>query len=172
MPDLSLQWLNETKDTLAIRVEGEDSRWEECVKNGLQARYRLEVKVCKKLSVWFDNCGDRLVETRSMEKDPISDMVRVGSDRMSDVREPESSSAESYAEALALMHEPHEILLSDIPGAGADLVGKKGVYLQVHVITACRGEVSPMLRRVSQFLSFGLLDLQDRSGMSIDFPLK
>lgn len=172
MPTLNMRWVGSEHRAISISSEGVDSRWEKCVESGLQARYRIEVKLCRGRGGWFDHCLDSVVTKRSLEKDPVSGMIKSVSDTIGDLDEPEALGVDNYQEALTLILAPIEIPLERLARSDPNILKKKNVFLSAQVISVCRGDVSPMLRRLSQFLSFGLLDLQDKSSGWVDFKIQ
>ncbi|NMC63745.1 MAG: hypothetical protein GYA55_11335 [SAR324 cluster bacterium] len=171
-PTLSMQWLDSNHQVVVIKVEGVDERWQQCVSSGFQARCRIEVKVCRRRKSWLDHCTDAVVLKRGIESDPVSGLVKATSDTVGDKEDPESVGYESYQEALPSLLAPFQVSLDKLAEKEPEILREKKVYLSAQVVSACRGEVNLMLRRLSQFLSFGLLDLQDRSSGWIDFEIK
>ena len=171
-PGVTMQWAADHHTDMLVQFEGVDPRWQECVERGLQARYRMEVKLCRVRKFWLDGCAESRVSTRAIEKDPVSGMYRVESDVLNDTDEPEATSYETYADALAGMLVPVQVSLRQLEKGDPRLAASDSKYLRAQVFSACRGEVSPTLRRLSQFLSFGLLDLQDQGSDWIDFEVK
>jgi len=171
-PTLSMQWLDSNRQSVVIKMEGVDERWQQCVASGFQARCRIEVKVCRRRKSWLDHCTEAMVLKRGIESDPVSGLVKATSDVVGDKEDPESVGHENYTAALSSLLAPFEVSLDQLAKREPEILKEKKVYLSAQVVSACRGEVNPMLRRLSQFLSFGLLDLQDRSGGWIDFEIK
>ena len=170
-PGMNVRWIDNLHESVAVSVEGVDPRWERCVESGLQARYRIEVKLCRKRGGWMDSCLDSVLATRSVEKDPVSRMFKVSADFLNDAAEPEGQGYETYQEALAAMVSPVNVSLKQMFRENPAFAEEKKKYIRTRVSSACRGEVSPILRRLSQFLSFGLVDLQDRGSNWIDFDI-
>lgn len=171
-PSVGMRWTDNARKAVALSLEGLDSRWEKCVESGLQARYRMEVKLCRKRSMWFDECLESEKVSRSMEKDPVSGMVKVSEDFLTDTSEPEAQGFETYGEALSAMLAPIEISFQKLGTEEPEMMANKKAYLRVRATSACRGDVSPTVRRLSQFLSFGLIDLQDKASGWSDFKLE
>ncbi len=171
-PSVGVRWAENDRQAIALSIEGIDSRWEKCVDSGLQAQYRIEVKLCRKRSMWFDACLDSEKASRSMEKDPVSGMFKVSEDFLNDTSEPEAQGFESYGEGLSAMLSPIDLSFQKLGMQDPGMMANRKAYLRVRATSACRGDISPTVRRLSQFLSFGLVDLQDkRSGWS-DFKLE
>ena len=171
-PSLVMTWVGGEHQQVSIALEAVDPEWRKCVENGLEARYRLEIRICRLRDVWGEHCLPTLVETRSLIKDPLTSTYRVTSDLLYDKEEPEKQSIETFNEAIASMTTPHLVSIADLTAAEPDVLSAKRVQISARVISSCRGEVNPMLRRLSQFLTLGIIDLQDKTSSWTDFVLK
>jgi hypothetical protein len=83
-PDLRVNWSGGQLNAVRVVAEGKDEVMEQCVKSGLEVRYRYELRICKRRFLWADSCNDPKVEVHSLQYDPISESYRVMVDKIGD----------------------------------------------------------------------------------------
>lgn len=160
LPTLSMKWKDEQRKDLEIRLEGTTASEAECLTNGLTVAYRYEFKFCRKRLWWVDACGDEIIEIRTLEYEPISESYFVSVDRLGDEEPPQQFMSLSREEAL------HDV-------SHAELKSKpKSTYVQARVRYTCKGDGSPVLDRISNILSLGLVSLGTYQSDWIDFYLE
>lgn len=175
--EVSVNWSTANQfDAVRIAVSGEDANVSNCVKSGLELFYRFELMLCRKRSLWFDKCEHTQVYLQSMQFDPISEIYKVSLDFIGDKKPAAESSHTSFERALELIRSVSAIALESFggdlaPGIALSDEKRSRSYLSARVISACRGDYSETLERISYFVSLGLLRTSGFDSGWIDFRL-
>lgn len=158
LPELSVTWSRPgAYDAVMVSVRGFDQVSEQCFKSGLELRYRYELRVCRTASFWYDRCGSNRIIMRSSQWDPTHETFKVISDRLGDAKEPEVvtyTDPEAARRRLSLIN---QISLSETFATDADLLAERRRYLQVRLLTQCKGVSNQTVERLSYFLSLGMV---------------
>lgn len=160
MPTLSMNWKDQKKSDLVIKLDGTTNSEAECLKNGLTVAYRYEFQFCRRRSWWVDSCSDQITEIRTLQYEPISESYFVSVDRLGDSEPQQQSMSLSKEEALS------EVGHTDLA------IKQNSTYVQARVRYTCKGDGSPVLDRISNIISLGLVSLGTYQSDWIDFYLE
>lgn len=158
-PDVVLRWATQKLPVVDVEVRGEDPGREPCLSGGLELRYRFEVRLCSRRRGWFDNCGSARIFTRSLSFDPVKESYRLETDAWSDDRAPVITNVSTLTDAVKAIAVVPDVSLDGISGEGHDVKDVEGEYLDIRVVSECKGEYSQTLSRISSFLTLGLLQV-------------
>lgn len=168
---ITMKWGRDDKSIILITAPNPTSELERCVEGGLSVEYRYEVKLCRRRVMWFDSCDERYVETRSLVKEPISGQYRIEGDLFHDDLPPEARSVKGLSQGFNYL-QSIEVPVSNIVGKRTkDHLESEKAYVSARVLSACKGSFSPTVRRLSQFLTFGIMDIRGSDSGWIDFYL-
>lgn len=169
VPDLSVRYEGQARDSVTIAVQGADDRLPNCLESGFEIRYRFEMKLCTGASdfLWNDCRSPRQV-IRTLEYDAISESYKITSDVIADTIEPERSVEITRQAALDAMATLKSVPLS-LVGWGKNPEQR---YLLVRLISDCKGEYNETLARIGYFLSLGIVRFNENNTGWISFTLK
>ncbi len=175
--EVSVNWAHAGHyEQVRVSVAGQDASVSSCVRSGLELYFRFELMLCRARSMWFDKCEHTQVYLRSMQFDPISETYRVSLDLIGDKKQAQELSYTSIERALDLIRTVTSISLDSFggelaPGIALSDQKRKRAYVSTRVISACRGDYSETLERISYFVSLGLLRTSGSDSGWIDFRL-
>lgn len=167
-PDIRVNWNGNTRESLAISVDAYADIFEQCLKNGLDVRYRYKFMLCHRRDFWVDSCEDELEEVRSMHFDPISQEYEIMVDRYRDDVRPKVSQVADSEKAWELLSKIDSLTLTELGKKNTDL---SRTFLSVKVHSDCKGEYNQTLARLSYLLSLGLLRVDGYNSGWVDFNL-
>lgn len=156
-PEPRMNWSNREAGELRITLPGEQELLNRCIESGLQVSYRFKLRLCRRRAAWFDRCGDTITEIHSMQFDPISESYKVEVDRHGDASDPLSTTVATPAQARELAGRIPNLRISDLGGSTAKLSPKS--YIDVRVITDCKGGLDAAMLELSHMLTFGLVKI-------------
>ena len=157
-PDLNLNWLSsQDKGAFSASLPGYNNELNACVASGLSLRLRYEFKICTSSKFWFDDCGRIRVAVNSVEYDPISETYLVTKDFLGDVDLPISQRMEALPRAVSEVTHISEVKLDWIDSDASHTLQQSRTGLRGRVIVECRGDYSESVKRLSSFLSLGLI---------------
>jgi hypothetical protein len=158
LPELSVSWSRPGGyDAVMVSVRGFDQVSEQCFKSGLELRYRYELRVCRTASFWYDRCGSNRIIMRSSQWDPTHETFKVITDRLGDAKGPEVVTYSDPEEARKRLSLINEVKLGETFASDADLLAERRRYLQVRLLTQCKGVSNQTVERLSYFLSLGMV---------------
>ena len=160
------------QDALRVSVSGDNAILKECVQSGLEARFRYEMRLCRKRSYWVDSCGDVRSEIHSVQLDPINESFKVKTDRLGDKEGPGVHNIGSLDDALAEAASVRRMPLSFLSNEGQLLTDRSRHYVALRVLSECRGEYSQTMERISYIVSLGLLRASGYDSGWIAFSLE
>ena len=131
---------------------------ERCLDAGVEVRYRYIMRYCTKGRFWFDNCGDNLVEVRSVRYDPLKESYTAQYDRHGDDIDPVILNITSRSEAYKILTTIPFVELEEI-SEGRNKNGQDRDYLGVRIISDCRGSIGSSLLDISNLLTFGMIKI-------------
>lgn len=157
--ELGVHWAaDNVPPTLSLYVEGGREQSEQCLSSGLEYRHRFEFQLCRRGGWWLDRCGHRFVETRGLQLDPVSQVYKLEIDRFNDGIDPRVLMPDSDNAAMSKLARSDPTELSELLSSLEEKRGsKERYYLLARVLTYCRGDTSRTLRRLSYYLSLGLV---------------
>ncbi|RME59097.1 MAG: DUF4390 domain-containing protein [Candidatus Dadabacteria bacterium] len=127
-----------------------------CAKSGLKVRYVYLFKLCKKRRFWFDKCKKERKHVNTLVYDAIANQYKVFSDSWEDGLPPVELVLSTLEDALKKVTAAENLSLSYIGYGRKDLLFKKGYYINVRVISECRGERSKAIAAATRVLTLGL----------------
>ncbi len=158
LPELVVHWMAPGSfDVLAVSVRGVDQVAEQCLGSGLELKYRYELRICRRASFWYDRCGSNRVINRSVQWDPIAETFKTISDTIGDELDPKVLITEEEHVATEVLSEISPVILSELFSDDADLLGEPRRYIQVRLLTQCKGVSSRTVEKLSYFLSLGMV---------------
>lgn len=168
LPSLSISWKDNEKTKFKLNSTATSvNNVSECIEEGYSFENRFEVKACKKGIMWFETCTEEKVFVSQVVKDPVTLQFALKSDILGDGEDPDEIVLPTIAEAHSRLMMISQVSLSDFK----NLKIEDSRYLSARVTESCKGSVSPTLRRVSQLLTLGLLDIRGVDSGWIVFPL-
>lgn len=173
VPELLVKWITPGSfDILSVSVRGTDEVAAQCLKSGLELRYRYELRICREASFWYDRCGSNRVIVRSVQFDPITETFKLVRDRLGDENDPEVTSTDQEGVAIHSLSSINRLVLSDLFADDSDLLKESRKYMQVRLLTQCKGVSSRTVEKLSYFLSLGMLRTNGFDSGWISFKLE
>lgn len=171
-PDLSIKHASADRAAVNMTVSGHDELLEQCLGSGLETRYRFEVRLCRRRSFWFDDCGDEAVVHHSVRFDPISEIYKVALDRLGDDDPPRRMSLSSRSDAIGAISAVKNLNLMKLAKDDPRYLETPRAYLNARVVSECKGEYSKTLTGISSVLTFGLVKIDgiDSGWIRYDLP--
>lgn len=171
VPEPQVNWSDAAHVALRIEVPAREEFAAECLKNGLELRYRFETRLCRRRVLWTDGCDDAQVRIQSVQYDPISEGYRVSFDLIGDKESPRIVHMQSETDALSAALAVPAVNLSDIGYTSDRFAYEKGPYVGVRVTADCKGDYNETISQISSFLTLGLLELGSTDSGWVDFRL-
>lgn len=168
LPSLSVSWKDSQLRSFKLSSTAtSESAVRECIEEGYSFENRFEVKVCKRGLLWFESCSKDQTFISQVTQDPVTLQYALRSDTLGDGEDPQEI-------VLPTILEAYNRLITIAPVALTSFIevpsGDRN-YLSARITESCKGSVSPTLRRVSQLLTLGLLDIRGVDSGWIAFPL-
>ena len=171
LPEFRINWKDSRHDALNVSISGYNETVERCIESGLEVRYRYELQLCRRRTLWFHACKERNVVLQSLQFDPISEMYKVTRDRLGDDRGAVRTSAGTFEEGLAAASNVSDLPLGFLSGGDQAFVSDPRLYVSARVLATCRGEYNETLARIGYFLTLGLVKVSAFNTGRIDFNL-
>lgn len=168
-PAVTVRWQSSERSTLEVLVGPGDSFIDSCTASGLELRVRYTLQLCSARRFWRDHCAPAVVETRSLKQDTESGEAAVMIDRWDDPTPPVSVRFQEVEEGLRQVAQLSGIALSELIASSSS--SYKPTYLAVRVNVECKGEMSRVQRRLSEVLTFGLVEMRGEDSGWINFSL-
>lgn len=165
---LTVTWLDDTYERVAIRSRVDIELVETCVNSGLTVEFRFLLRLCERRRNWFDSCEAEQKQLHHIAYDPVTRSFQLSVDRLRDDQPQERLTFERLSPALDALVRIRELpllfLSGDFPAGTtvSDEAQRKFIedhYIGVRTIATCQGEYSQTLARVSYLLTLGLVDL-------------
>lgn len=144
-----------TLDASSVSVDGV----ERCVDSGREARFRFEMRGCRRRVGWFDSCGKESIWTKTVQYDPITESFKLVTDMLDDDGDPVSVGIPNRQEAFRKVTLLEAIPLGSLTVGGKPIPDASRGYFAARVIFQCKGLVSRTWSRLSTALTFGLVDV-------------
>ncbi|MBX7137263.1 MAG: DUF4390 domain-containing protein [Oligoflexia bacterium] len=171
VPDLKVRWEDVKQQAIHIEVSGQNEILEDCLKGGLEVRYRYELQLCRRRTGWFHACKERKVIMQSMQLDPIAQTYSVVKDRLGDDQPQENQTVDTRAEAVGAVSMVDRISLDFLSQHQPDFATKGDTYVGVRAFGECRGEYSELMSKIGYFITFGMVKVSAFNTGWIDFNL-
>lgn len=160
-PEFRFDWLTLGDNSkFKASLIGYNEQLQRCAASGLALRLRYEFQICEDKKLWFDECKDVKRAMSSFEYDPISETYLVTKDFLGDVDLPMSERVEKLDKAIAKVSILEDVSFAWIAGkseANPDLKNIDPKGLRGRIVVECRGNYSESVKRLSSFLSLGLI---------------
>lgn len=169
-PVVTLKWASATQEAVRVELAQHDELLEKCARGGIEVRFRYQVRVCRRRSMWLDSCGDELELIRSLKLDPISQLYRVTSDQIGDKLPAKALMVGTLEEALARVSTLERIELAQLDRGDRALSRPRG-YLSVRTVSDCKGEYNKIAVGISTVLTLGLIEVGSFDTGWVDFNL-
>ena len=166
LPPIEAKWNTHSRESLTIKVNFEDELVNRCLDSGLELRYEYKIQVCRKSKHLFRNCGDIVTNIRSVKRDSIDETFRAALDQLGDEKPAEKRTLFSLEDALSTVSS-----IGNLRPASFKEDNLKSATLRARVQLICKGEHSKTFTRITQFLTFGLLDIRGPDTGWVDFVL-
>jgi hypothetical protein len=172
VPEVVVKWSSPRFEALRVQVRAADGLLDKCVKGGLAMEYRYEVRLCRRLPVWFDACAKSWRERRQLSYDAISSSYHVESDRYGDEESPEVRYFSSFDEARKALAAVEQVPVSVLAGGRDEYLSETRSYVGVRVYSECKGDTNRTVARISSILTLGLLRLSGFDTGWVDFKME
>ena len=168
-PAVTVRWQSPDRTKLEILVGAGDSFIDSCTNSGLELRVRYTLQLCSARRFWRDRCASEVVETRSLKQDTESGETAVMIDRWDDPEPPASVRFPEVEQGLREVTALSGVALSELIASSSGEITP--TYLAVRVNVECKGEMSRVQRRLSEVLTFGLVEMRGEDSGWINFSL-
>ena len=170
VPTASIRWRAD-RQGLKVELEQPDGHLLECIKGGLEVRYRLELKVCRQRSSWFDKCGETQLLTRSVQYDPISENYTLTTDFINDAMPPTVQLETDADKAEREMQEFSISGSSEIRPEDVELIQQNNIYVGVRVRGYCQRDDQSLVAQIPYYLTFGIFRFAGFDTGWVDYQL-
>jgi hypothetical protein len=144
--------------TFSVVVEEQDSVMEDCIRAGLEVRYRFSVRVCARRRGWFDSCKNKRDDIRSIKYDPITAQYKIQKDRLGDGKAPTVFQVESKNRALLLTQSTDVFDLNFLAYGDEEFTARPRLYMEVRSKGYCKNETGDIENALSS-LTFGVFEV-------------
>lgn len=169
---LSVRWVSQSKQAVRIEAPHVRAQMVECVESARTGRVRFEYRVCQRRSSWFDQCGAVREELHTIDFENITESYRVSRDRMGDRQPARVDDIPLRSEALRTVSVVEALPLTAMVEDANDLRSLAAGYLQVRVVSSCKGGITKTLAHISRVITLGLVDMVEERSSWWDFDLR
>lgn len=170
-PDLQVNWSGGEHSAVRVVAEGKEGTIDQCIESGLEVRYRYELRLCRRRTLWADYCKDSRITIHAVQYDPISESYKVAMDTLSDGYPPKVVTFLVLEDALRAVTTLSSPPLKDMGYNSDAFPSRRDPYIGVRVITDCKGDYNETMARISNFLTLGLLEIGSFDSGWSDFSL-
>ncbi len=170
-PFFGVYWTTLEHHAVTVKAYGFEQSVTECLGSSREAKIRYEIQICRRRTAWFDSCAEPRLENHSIAFDSITESYRVVADRHGDESGPSTVGIPSRAEAVMSMITLEALSLEHLSRDETRLLSEKARYVQVRGVFSCKGSVNRTIARLSQVLTFGLVNVIDSDSGWFDFDL-
>jgi hypothetical protein len=167
-----VSWTDGSQAAVSIKAEGLRPAIEECLDSGREAKVRMQMRLCRKRSSWFDACATERSEHHSINYDIITESYRVISDRHGDENDPVVVGVPERRQAVDATTTVDSLTLDFLARGDSDLVSQERGYLQARAVIVCKGSVNRTFAQLSQIVTLGLVNVKEEDSGWVDFPIK
>lgn len=164
-------WGNASREDITIKAPGFEQSIKECLGDGLEARIRFDIRLCRHYGVWFDGCAQERAEHHTISFDEITESYRVVSDRFGDESSPVAVGIPSKQEAISTTLTVEGVTVSFLARGNAKLSADPRAYIQVRGTFSCKGSVNRTLARLSQIFTLGMVNTMETTSDWYDFDV-
>lgn len=172
VPDVLINWQDEANDTVSLVVRGKDEQLRTCLDAGLELRYFFELQLCKRRPFWLDTCQDSKELVKRVHFDPISRNYEIEENWSHAVAQKQEERFSKASDMLHSLRNIEVVSLRELAGESDEFVNSQRSYFSVRLHSECSGEDEGAVADLSQFFSFGLVQLNGFDTGWIDFRLR
>jgi hypothetical protein len=165
-PSLSVHWTGLTRDVVTVSAQVLRDDADKCLKSGLEARVRFVVRGCRKRSVWFDKCEERVTHVQWIVYDPITESFKVTSDTLGDEADPSAVEVPNRTQAVQEFLSFKGLPLDQVTSGSSQ---HERWYFGARAVFVCKGRVSETVAALSTALTMGLFEVGHTDTGWIDF---
>lgn len=171
-PEIRVNWVqNGARDSLRIAVTGRDDLSAQCMRSGLELRYRYEVKFCRSRSYWLDGCDQVRRLIRTVQFNPVVEHFSLGSDSLDDKEDPTMDHTRSEEAAWKHLSQVNSFSVQNLTAEPPSPEHLKNAYVSLRLFTQCKGVYNETFERISYFISLGLVKTNGFDSGWISFKL-
>lgn len=172
LPEFQATFDEADKLTLTFDASA-DAELEPQIREGLEVRYRFHLRLCKRMRVWFDDCGESMREVHHIKYDPVTETYRVTVDRLDDREQPVAMGYKDYEGAIARFTTVRDAPLLMTPHDVQRLQQGQRLrkYWQARVVSNVNLEDRTILDWIPYVLTLGLSGRFDFDTDWVDLPL-
>jgi hypothetical protein len=159
------------KSYAILKIDGQNRMMRNCLKVGLELKYRFSAQLCRRQDYWYDDCGSIRKSFSQIKFDPILSGYLVEKDLLSDEDRPFKERVNSYLESIKLAQTSTRFFYS-VLGEGKERFGVYPLYIRAQAKVYCNENYNSTLARVAKFVSFGLLKLGSFESDWVEFSIK
>jgi hypothetical protein len=167
-----VSWTDGSQAAVSIKAEGLRPAIEECLDSGREAKVRMQMRLCRKRTSWFDSCATERSEHHSINYDIITESYRVISDRHGDESNPVVVGVPDRRQAVDATIAADKVDLEFLARGDAELASQEQSYLQARTVLLCKGSVNRTFAQLSQIVTLGLVNVKEEDSGWLDFPIK
>lgn len=167
-----VSWTDGSQAAVSIKAEGLRPAIEECLDSGREAKVRLQMRLCRKRSSWFDACAIERSEHHSINYDIITESYRVTSDRHGDESNPVVVGVPDRRQAVDATIAADKVALEFLARGDPEIVWQEQSYFQARAVLLCKGSVNRTFAQLSQIVTLGLVNVKEEDSGWLDFPIK
>jgi hypothetical protein len=128
-----------------------------CVEAGLELKYRFDMELCRKRSLWFDSCGDTRSEITSIRYEPVSEVYVVRRDILDDGEQSAVARFMSPEDAFSDASVGTPMSFKFLASGDEQLEREGRRYVKMRGTAWCKEERDQTLDRITEGLTFGLV---------------
>jgi hypothetical protein len=170
-PNVVVKWAQDRKG-FSVEFEQKDEQVAECIQSGLEVRYRLEYRVCRRRQSWLDNCSDQQLISRSVQYDPVSESYSIKTDSLAD-SSPAATVMETDADlamAKIMQFSINAQVDSLAPYLGA--LNSENHYISIRLRGYCQREEQSLLTQIPYYLTLGIFRFTGFDSGWVDYNLQ
>ncbi len=161
----SVYWSDREGGNFQILFSADLDELRSCLESGFEARYRIDMKLCKRRENWFDSCRDSRPVIHRVQYEAISKSFTLWKDTHGDRAQPRSETFRSLEELEVALLRTDPISLSLLARGDQGLANHRRAYLSLFLESSCHGSFNQSLAELSYVLTFGMLNIgSERSG--------
>ena len=170
-PTVIVKWAQD-KQGFLVEFERQDTHVAECIQSGLEVRYRIEYKVCRRRQSWLDNCSSKSLVSRSVKYDPVSENYSIKTDSLADSL-PATTVMETDADAaMARISEFNLDAQGDFQLPYLQSKAPENTYISVRSRGYCQREEQSLLTQIPYYLTLGIFRFSGFDTGWVDYNLQ
>lgn len=131
-----------------------------CIANGVRARIKSEIKLCKSEGFWSDDCNNSVFTNGIVNFDPIIGNYTVSRDILGDKVPPAEATFSKIEDVISAFFVSLPISPQTLKKQMSDTTSiGKGSFLKVRTIAYCKSNYNKTLDRITALLTLGIFRL-------------